>query len=385
MSREKVLRYVNGAQRAYAEAVDHIQKLGLQGIEVSEQVVTAIIPPNFPHQVAANDTPPTYIWKIGCKNPKKIWYIESGMHGVELGAGCIAQEEILRLIARDPYFLEHNLVVFVCNVNPLGSFLGDRNGFTAEGQRADPVRPKPPKPLIWPRHLIKTLTLDAPDFWSVAKSVARLCLREIWNPGKTHEDILTGQTTHPGLDFFAAAEPPLPTILTRKILTSLTRDYPGADVIRIELHSGDGKYGKSLCYMGEEDQFLYQVLQQATGVPPTVLVRFLEETFTENHFLKDIFNSLAARYIGFVLEFGTSRLTGLFHKLDLLVLILLRTSLYKNPNHPNASGVIDEIWEGFSPSDPAWEQSVRNEAERIWKILLWRSDARAPSPAPAPS
>lgn len=385
MSRENVLRCISRVREAYAEAGEHIRKLGLQGIEVSEQVVAAVIPPGFPHQVAANDIPATYIWKIGCKNPKKIWYIESGMHGVELGAGCIAQEEILRLIARDPYFLEHNLVVFVCNVNPLGSFLDDRNGFTAEGQRADPVRPKSPEPLTWSDRLSKTLALDAPDFWSVTKSFARLCLREIWNPGATHKDILKGQTTHPDLDFFAADEPALPAELTHEILTSLINDYPNTDIIRMQLHSGDGQYGKSLCYIDRENDFLYKVLQQATGVHPTVLIRLLGETFAENHFLKDIFNSLAARYTGFVLEFGTSELKGPLHKLDLLMLILLRTSLYKSPNHPNAKRVIDRIWRGFSPSHPAWEQSVRDEVERIWKILLWRFEARSPSPYPTPS
>lgn len=380
-----MLHYVVNVQRAHAEAVDHIQKLGLQGIEVSEQSIAAVIPQNPSHQVAANDIPPTYVWKIGCKNPKKIWYIESGMHGVELGAGCIAQEEILRLIARDPYFLEHNLVVFVCNVNPLGAFLDDRNGFTAEGQRADAARHIYLTQVALSPYLEKILTLDAPDFWSVAKSVARLCLREIWNPGATHKDILMGQTTRPDLDFYAADKPPLPAKLTHEILTSLINDYPNTDIIRMQLHSGDGQYGKSLCYIDKENDFLYKVLQQATGVPPTVLVRLLGETFTENHFLKDIFNSLAARYVGFVLEFGTSALKGPFHKLDSLILILLRTSLYKNPDHPNAPRVIGRFWEGFSPSDPAWEESVRNEVKRIWGILLWLSDARTPSPAPAPS
>lgn len=377
------LHHTGIVKSAVESLAQNIRIFGLTEITINETIYPASIPQNFAHNISTSDVPPTYVWVIGPENPKKLWYIESGMHGVELGAGCLAQETILNVIQSDPEFLRYNAVAIACNVNALGAYLGDRNGYTSAGVRGDPVRSRIPTPLFWPHFLNQAMDLKDLNCYAFGQSLLNLGLHTLFENADIGKELLRGQNQKSNLDFYALEVPTTPILLVKDVLKSLVEKNPCIqDLFVIQIHSGDGKYGELTSYFDGDCDDLRAMLEKSIGCSPMALMPVLGDIYPKDtHFLKDIFNHQGhQRHSNFILELGTSKASGIFHRIDLLMLILARTTLRNkyNDKHPLKELLLEKLWEAFSPSDPSWTNLTREKIRNAWKRIVWLTNSRAP-------
>lgn len=296
---------------------------------------------------------------IGAKQPERVVWVTSGLHGVEGYLGSAIQTEWLRRFKNTPQSLDRTAIVLTHSLNPYGfswqrrvnennvdlnrNFVVDDHSFRGSAPIIQKIKwlqePVSPQRLFFDAELYL--------FWHIL----------VHGFPAMKNALLNGQFDYPSALFWGGRQYEEATRLIQEQAFSWTRQAPY--VLHLDFHTGLGKYAccHLLSFQKEEmprtiwlqSKFGRTVEPLGQGLVSSTLSKGIMGQWLNDHFARHKKN-----YAYLTAEFGTLKPTQVFK------------ALYDENrfhNHPGSGQKRAKkgIMEAFCPSDPVWRTTCLTE------------------------
>lgn len=322
----------------------------------------------------------TDIALLGDESAKDVVVVTSGLHGVELPAGSIAQQILMSKIRSE--HLKGTRYVLVHALNPYGAAYALRTDLDTEGGRnIDPAR-----------NFIDFDTFDRSDFLanpeiasafekaklsdsSLAMMWARLLYTAFVEQGQSEfkRQFVRGQYSDPILPYYGGVRPSCTRLTWEKIVREEILKSHVENIIHFDVHTGDGPFGDLQHYLchkaGAHTKDLCLELTTSDKIKTTddyfaEVIGDIGDHWAEFPMAKD------KKIFPVTLEFGTtqSRIPGI----DVLGAILNRTLLAEkyHDQHPHKDDIIKKMRTAFTPTQQEWAYAVIAQCHNLWDRFL---------------
>ncbi|MDY0029840.1 MAG: M14 family metallopeptidase [Pseudobdellovibrionaceae bacterium] len=333
---------------------------------------------SIPH-ISGNDLY-TDIALLGDETAKHVVVITSGLHGVELPAGSLAQQILMSKLR--PEHLKDTRYVLVHALNPYGAAHALRTDMDDQGGRnIDPAR-----------NFINFETFDRTLFQadlriasafdraelssgSLTTMWARLLYTAFVEQGQNEfkRQFVRGQYSNPILPYYGGGRPSCTRLTWEKIIEEDIFKPHVETITHFDVHTGDGPFGGLQHYLCNKAGPHTKELCLRLTTPDKIK--------TTDDYFAEVIGDIGDHWAEFpevkgktifpvTLEFGTTqaRIPGI----DVLGAILNRTLLAEKygDTHPNKEDIIRKMRTAFTPTQEDWAYAVIAQCHDLWDKFL---------------
>lgn len=326
----------------------------------------------------------TDIAVIGDNSASKVVVMSSGLHGVELPAGSVAQQIGLDAVGRaaSHHDLSDTKFVFVHALNPNGAYYALRTDQDLEGGRnIDPARNFinfasadfiPTQADTDISNAFDKANLSSP---SLGMMWGRLLYTAFVKQGQAEfkRNFVQGQYTNPSLPYYGGQSPCCARTTWQEIITTEIIKPAVKKIWHFDCHTGDGPFGVLQLYLDKSAGEKTKNLAQKLIAPDKVRVTdeyFANVTGDIGEYWKTFNFPPEIDVYPITLEFGTTQ--AHIPGIDILGAILNRTLLSEkyNDDHASKDIIIQRMRTAFCPTQQGWAQAVITQSQDVWNKIL---------------